>query len=75
MRCLTVTNTFFYAYIFIHSIMNSNNAINNALMPLLNYKNLVMPIFSHFFIKLKSFFFRTLNAIFSHRLANNNYPP
>ena len=52
---------------------NDNNAINNALMPLLNYKNLVMPIFRHFLIKLKSFFFRTPNAIF--RLANNNYYP
>lgn len=46
---------------------NDNNAINNAL---LHYKNLVMPIFRHFLIKLKSFFFRTPNAIF--RLANNN---
>ena len=43
---------------------NDNNAINNALMSLLNYKNLVMPIFRHFLIKLKSFFFRTPNAIF-----------
>ena len=36
-----------------------------------NYKNLVMSIFSHFLIKLKSFLLRTPNAVF--RLANNNY--
>jgi len=55
--------------------IHDNNAINNALLSLLNYKNLVMSIFKPFFIKLKSFLFRTPNAIFSPRLANNNYPP